>query len=67
MARPKLNLWAGRSESLSHLGREGEQARAPNLPSTEGRDALQGRGPRGGQEGGNLPRLPEALGRSRLE
>lgn len=76
MTRPKLKLWAGRSESSevlggtgvwSHLGREGEQERARDLPSTGGRDALQGRGQRGGQEGGNLSRLPEALGRSRLE
>lgn len=33
----------------------------------EGSDALQGRGQRGGQEGGHLLRLPEALRRSRFE
>jgi hypothetical protein len=54
---PGIGVW-------SHIGRRGEQKRGSDLPSTKGRDALQGRGQRGGQEGGNLP---EALGRSTFE
>lgn len=62
MARPKLSLkplgWEQQSLQRYLVEVVGE------MHSTERKNALQGRGQRGGQEGGNLLRLPEALGRT---